>query len=981
GMGASGRAGTAGGVPVVEQQGQRQGQRQDDAFWQVHRWLYLCLLRARGLDQPSSRQSPATAAAAASSAAAALPSSLLCAALDATAELEEDGKVVLADLAVCPLRLRSWSALQSLYVDATRRLLQEAAVLLDPPAFSALLQQCLPNQQHQQHQQHQQQGPASAAVQALQGQGQGQGQQGQELVEAAQQLTWLFGMAVRSAVAAAQLDPDPESRCFRLEEIAVLHYGLVVPLHPLYDTLASFDERPTSAGAGVAVGALSGTARPPPATAVRTSNSSLLRNPMLGALSAAATAPPDALRLITGTAHEEGALTPATTTTQPGGGAVFVSHVAMCRRDWRYRAACQVAEDMWAAAAAVLDAEWQYEYWRGLVAAHRKAPGWRFRCMDHLAAAAVLAAADPQYGGGGLLAPLVALHGRRLRWLTKVKARAGAAAAARRGQEGRGGGGGSGVARTEVGEAEEEVQEQQRREVLEVCARYCFQGDLALRLHPGGDASSGLAALAAPLGPGRQPEQTAATAAAATPAAEGAAIESDDGATSLSVDQLEELLIADARQALVFAVRSYRPGKDQHHYHPARYLLAACELLLGRPEEADSQLRPLFTPARGRALFTLSMGHISDRGFGQQRRKAAAAAARAAEKQQQQAQQQQQQKELAQGGVSGDRQGSEGAPTATGVGAEKPQQEVGGTRRRSVRERMSLAASKRRRKEEEALEEEPSAKIPATAATSPPPSHNPGPRRAAATAAGAKALEAAGSALAGSASEAAAAADRAHGSGAAGLAGAGGQEEAADTGQEVGAGEERRGRSLPTALWGAEPAMVIGHGLEEDDREHITALRKCLGLYLRLLWERGDLTTLQAAVPVLYGALDKMPYLRDLACLALGLMATGAAAAACAAVGLPLEEAARQVQARAAAASGAGGSGGGPAGVRGAGAAQEHSSVAAQWLAAALEERMGELLAAAEAETAAAAAAAAIEAAAAAAAEKDRDSKDGDGGV
>ncbi|GIM13726.1 hypothetical protein Vretimale_16754, partial [Volvox reticuliferus] len=164
-------------------------------------------------------------------------------------------------------------------------------------------------------------------------------------------------------------------------------------------------------------------------------------------------------------------------------------------------------------------------------------------------------------------------------------------------------------------------------------------------------------------------------------------------------------------------------------------------------------------------------------------------------------------------------------------------------------------------------------------------------------------------------------------------------------------------RSLPRALWAAEPEMVVGNGLEESEREHVTALRKCLALYIRVAWERSDLATLQAAVPVLYGATEKMPYVRDLAALALGLAATGAVVAACDVVGVSLTD----VAGRMGGTTEAGRNGGG-------GAASPGSETAAgeAWLQRLLEERvqrlfktaLGEAAAAAEAAVAAEAAAA-----------------------
>lgn len=77
--------------------------------------------------------------------------------------------------------------------------------------------------------------------------------------------------------------------------------------------------------------------------------------------------------------------------------------------------------------------------------------------MDALAEAAVLAGCDASYGGGGLLLPLVALHGRRARWLAKA-----AAGRGRRAEGGEGEGEGT----------EAEAQRRRRHEELRhLCAR------------------------------------------------------------------------------------------------------------------------------------------------------------------------------------------------------------------------------------------------------------------------------------------------------------------------------------------------------------------------------------------------------------------------------------------------------------------------------------------------------------------------------
>ncbi|KXZ52464.1 hypothetical protein GPECTOR_9g508 [Gonium pectorale] len=799
---------------------QRRRQQREDPLWEVHSQLYFCLLRAQGLDAAADPQAGGSSGGA--------DAGLLAPDGAGAAALAADAALVLRDLALNPLRLRSWRALQTLHANASRRLLQELAVSLEPGGFGAA------------------QGPGASAP---------------------AQLARLHSRAVRAAVAAAHLDPEPESRCFHLEEIAVLHHDLVAPCYPLYDDLVQpYDARPAAVAAGAGP---------------------------LCALSAAAAPPPD---MAAEWQAEAETMAPAVLAGPRGG----------YRRDWRFRAACRVAGDMYRQAAAVLEDEWEYEYGQGLVAARHKAPGWRSECLAHLAAAAVRTAADLKYGsGGGLLAPLVALHGRRLRWLAKgVAARRRREAATTAAVQA-----GGGRPPGSPADAEKE-----RLELLELCGRYCFQRQLALRLHPDGDAHSGLPRLAPAAAP---------TASAAAAVAVGSA----DGSGAMTVDQLEEVLIDDARRALLFASRSYRPGKEAHHYHPARYYLAQAELLLGRPDEADAQLRPLFTPARGRASFALATGLIGDRGFEAQKRKAAAAAAAArAEGQRHWCQQRQQQQRRAGSGPkeAGSGRGGPGSdpndsqtegPTSShehgqgnpanegeGDGAASRRGGGGGATRRPARDSAG---------EEDEAQERPGKR----------------PRcgdggLAAAVVAKAACEEETGE----------------------------GEEEEGAAEEERPAKEPPRWSTQPTALWAVEPQLVLGHGLEEEDRQHVTALRKCLAMYLRVNWERGDLATVQSAVPVLYGAADKQPYVRDLAALALGLVSVGAAEAACSALGLPLEEAARLVQARGPNSPAAGGGAGSPE----------------QWLAAALEERLQSVLRAAEAEVGAAAEAEAAATAAAA---------------
>ncbi|GLC45356.1 hypothetical protein PLESTM_001723900, partial [Pleodorina starrii] len=531
--------------------------------------------------------------------------SLLCPDSESSEELAADAAVILSDLALNPRRRVSWGALQALYTDAFRRLLNEASLYLEPGALG-------PEQQQQQGQQ-----------QGQQQQGQGQQQQphphGGLAAQARAQLARLWGLAVRSAAAAAHLDPDPESRAIRLEQIAVLYYDMVVPCHPLYDTL----RLGSAADAVPAVDAADADA-----------------SGALAVLSPAAEPPPEAVLHAIAAASD-------------GDGCSTSSYMTQVRRDWRYQAACLVAGDMWSRTAAVLSDEWQYEYFQGLLQARRKAPGWRLRCLDHLAAAAALSTADPQLydsGGSGLLAPLVALHGRRVLWLAKAEAqrrRRRHERGLRRLEpgEGEGGGGGHAAAEGEGGEGEEELL---RTELLQICARYCFQRSLALRLHPDGDARSPVRGL----GPHLAAAATAAAeagaeAAAAAPAQSRRGSDGDDAEAVVqdtdaaaapatwTLDELTELLLDDARQALLFAVRSYKTGKEHQHYHPGRYILARCELLLGRPDDADSQLRPLFTPCRGRAAFSLNVSRVSGQLLRRQKQKQ--------QKRKQQQQQQQQQ--------------------------------------------------------------------------------------------------------------------------------------------------------------------------------------------------------------------------------------------------------------------------------------------------------------------------------------------------
>ncbi|GIM13727.1 hypothetical protein Vretimale_16753, partial [Volvox reticuliferus] len=167
-----------------------------------------------------------------------------------------------------------------------------------------------------------------------------------------------------------------------------------------------------------------------------------------------------------------------------------------------------------------------------------------------------------------------------------------------------------GVAAVENGGEAEELR---LRELLDLCGRYCFQRSLAFRLHPGCDGTrppsvvlaSDAAAVAAgafatsvkadtmtatvpdqgqrmaiaPMSPIAPGLPAGGEGLAATQPTEAAA-----AAATATVDELLELMIDDARKALLFAVRSYKGGKEQHHYHPARYVLARCEVLLGRPE-------------------------------------------------------------------------------------------------------------------------------------------------------------------------------------------------------------------------------------------------------------------------------------------------------------------------------------------------------------------------------------------------------------
>ncbi|GIL50363.1 hypothetical protein Vafri_6587, partial [Volvox africanus] len=320
-------------------------QREVDPLWEIHRWLYFCILRARGLDQDplQVRLQPHRAGggggAVSAPSATTVAASLLCADSDSSAELEADAAVALYDLALNPTRLQSWGAMQALYTDAVRRLLNEAALNLEVGAFRV----------QQQHQQSQHQQPSLS--QPLPGPSPAQQQQPEVLAERAlKQLAKLWRMAVRSATAAIRLDPDPESRAFRLEQLAVLHYDMIAPYHPLYDVWAVVNSPVVTARASPAAAA---------AAAVEADDRGAAGAGVLVVLSTAAVPPPEALQYGT-TSNDVDELW-------------YNSHrmpyMAFVRRDWRYQAACVVATDMWTRAAKVLSGEWQHEYFLGLVQA------------------------------------------------------------------------------------------------------------------------------------------------------------------------------------------------------------------------------------------------------------------------------------------------------------------------------------------------------------------------------------------------------------------------------------------------------------------------------------------------------------------------------------------------------------------------------------------------------------------------------------
>ncbi|CAD7697354.1 unnamed protein product [Ostreobium quekettii] len=89
--------------------------------------------------------------------------------------------------------------------------------------------------------------------------------------------------------------------------------------------------------------------------------------------------------------------------------------------------------------------------------------------------------------------------------------------------------------------------------------------------------------------------------------------------------------------------------------------------------------------------------------------------------------------------------------------------------------------------------------------------------------------------------------------------------------------------SIPRSLWGQRPAGVDGKiGVIDSRRKYVAALRKYIGLYLKILYRTGDLETLKSAVACLKAvggsggaqalktASGTCPCLNDIAPLALG---------------------------------------------------------------------------------------------------------------
>ena len=162
---------------------------------------------------------------------------------------------------------------------------------------------------------------------------------------------------VRAGLAAARLDPDAASRAGHYGGVASLVCELIAPLSPLYDNLQLLPPMPitaaaTAAGTSAAAAGIGGgrrdslalvmaaAAAPPPPVFNPTS-----------ALSPSATAPPEAEPYLQGSECAGG-----------GGGGSSTCHRgssagSQLRRDWRFRAACRVAGDMFGRAASVLGGE------------------------------------------------------------------------------------------------------------------------------------------------------------------------------------------------------------------------------------------------------------------------------------------------------------------------------------------------------------------------------------------------------------------------------------------------------------------------------------------------------------------------------------------------------------------------------------------------------------------------------------------------
>lgn len=135
------------------------------------------------------------------------------------------------------------------------------------------------------------------------------------------------------------MDPDPESRAFRLEQLAVLLYEILVPCCPLYDNLDGDTSAATPAEGRRVVGVCDVSI-----TAATTSGA-------LAILSSALTPPP---RVLQYGRQLEGVGITAGKADELRGNGCRTSYMAVVRRDWRYQAACAVAEDLWSRAALAL---------------------------------------------------------------------------------------------------------------------------------------------------------------------------------------------------------------------------------------------------------------------------------------------------------------------------------------------------------------------------------------------------------------------------------------------------------------------------------------------------------------------------------------------------------------------------------------------------------------------------------------------------